>query len=79
MSHRFRGDMIEKITVKLTCCDELSEVTFDDRECPAIAPQEARKNVTCPNCGSFLILSLEREGSLRHISQEIIELKHLSR
>lgn len=66
-------DMIEKVAVVLDCCSSSCEIVFDDRECPATAPFEVRKNVSCPQCESFLILSLRRNGSERHVGQEIIE------
>lgn len=63
----------EHATVVLDCCQFEVKVTFDEAEAPFLAPGRLRKNVSCPACPKFVILTLTRggEGGQR-IDQEVI-------
>lgn len=67
--------MPEKIEVVLACCKTSVPVIFDERGSPATAPNEIRTNVSCPNCGKLIILSLKKQGGKNTVDQEIIDTR----
>jgi hypothetical protein len=63
-----------KETVSLACCDCSVEVVFDEADAPSLAPRVLRRNVSCPGCSSFVIISLLRRPDGTHqIEQEVFE------
>lgn len=64
--------MPHEMHVKLACCGTEIPVFFDEADYPVGAPNVFKKDITCPECDSFIIMTLSMEGKRTTLEQEII-------
>ena len=69
-----KGSDVQK-SVTLQCCGTDVYITVSEEGIAARNPNDVRRNVSCPNCDSLVILSFTKEESaIRVVEQEVIKI-----